>query len=58
MATKGVLKEAIKQLEKTNVSLRIKLSTAKKADRQKILDELARNDSMILDYQFRLGNEK
>jgi hypothetical protein len=38
--------------------LREKLSDAPKADKDKILNEIARNDSMILDYEFRLKNNK
>ena len=58
MATKGVLTEAVKKLEHANMVLREKLSKAQKADKDKILKELARNDSMILDYEFRLKNNK
>jgi hypothetical protein len=57
MATKGLLIQAVKKLEQANMSLREKLSNAPKADKNKILNEIARNDSMILDYQFRLKNE-
>ena len=58
MATNGVLTEAVKKLEHANMVLRVKLSDAPKADKDKILNEIARNDSMILDYEFRLKNNK
>ena len=58
MATKGVLTQAVKKLEHANMILREKLSKAQKADKDKILKELARNDSMIMDYEFRLKNNK
>lgn len=58
MATKGVLTEAVKKLEHANMVLREKLSDAPKADKDKILNEIVRNDSMILDYEFRLKNNK
>jgi len=58
MATKGVLTEAVKKLEHANMVLREKLSDTPKADKDKILNEIARNDSMILDYEFRLKNNK
>ena len=58
MATKGVLTQAVKKLEHANMILREKLSKAPKADKDKILKELARNDSMIMDYEFRLKNNK
>lgn len=58
MATKGVLTEAVKKLEHANMVLREKLSDTPKADKDKILSEIARNDSMILDYEFRLKNNK
>ena len=58
MATKGVLTQAVKKLEHANMILREKLSKAPKADKDKILKELARNDSMIMDYEFRLKNDK
>jgi soluble P-type ATPase len=55
MATKSVLKEAIRKLEITNMNLRKKLSTAPEDKKNKILEELARNDSMILDFNYRLN---
>jgi hypothetical protein len=58
MATKGVLTQAVKKLEHANMILREKLSKAPKVDKDKILNEITRNDSMILDYQFRLKNDK
>ena len=59
MAQKGVLLEAIRKLEINNMLLKKQFrnvscdSTAGK----KILAELARNDSMILDFKFRLEHE-
>jgi hypothetical protein len=58
MATKGVLTQAVKKLEHANMILREKLSKAPKADKDKILNEITRNDSMIMDYEFRLKNNK
>lgn len=58
MATKGVLTQAVKKLEHANMILREKLSKTPKGDKDKILKEIARNDSMIMDYEFRLKNNK
>ena len=57
MATKGVLMEAIRKLEINNMELRKKLSLAQGKDRDAIASKIARNDSMILDFQFRMANE-
>ena len=57
MATKGVLTSAVDKLERANMALRQKLSTVHDKDKENVLKEIARNDSMILDYQFRLKNE-
>ena len=54
MATKGVLETAIKKLEINNMKLREKLSEVKGEKKEKILQEIARNDSMILDFNYRL----
>lgn len=57
MATKGVLMEAIRKLEINNMELRKKLNLAHGKDRDAIASKMARNESMILDFQFRLLNE-
>jgi hypothetical protein len=57
MVTKGVLTGAVDLLERNNMSLRKKLTTVHGKDKEKVLKEIARNESMILDYQFRLKNE-
>ena len=57
MATKGVLKEAIRKLQHANVVLREKAYKAHGKDKTRILSEISRNESMILDYEFRLKNE-
>lgn len=57
MATKGVLMEAIRKLEINNMELRKKLNLAHGKDRDAIASKIARNDSMILDFQFRMINE-
>ena len=55
MATKGVLLEAIRKLEIANMKLREELSTS--SNKKDILAKIARNDSMILDFSYRLTNE-
>lgn len=57
MAAKGVLMEAIRKLEINNMELRKKLNLAHGKDRDAIASKMARNESMILDFQFRLLNE-
>jgi hypothetical protein len=57
MAQKGVLLEAIRKLEVNNMELRKKLSEAANKDKDAILKQITRNNTMILDFQFRLGNE-
>jgi cell division protein FtsB len=57
MATKGVLTCAVDKLEQANLVLRQKLSTLQGKDKENVLKEIARNEAMILDYQFRLKNE-
>lgn len=57
MAQKGVLLEAIRKLEVNNMELRKKLSEAANKDKDVILKQITRNNTMILDFQFRLGNE-
>ena len=58
MATKGVLLEAIRKLEILNEGLRVKLgTTAKGKERDGILGKITRNNTMILDFKYRLENE-
>lgn len=57
MATKGVLMEAIRKLEINNMELRKKLNLTHGKDRDAVASKIARNESMILDFQFRLLNE-
>lgn len=58
MVNKNVLKSAIEILTNTNKSLSDKLKTASnKKEKEKIKNEMARNQSMILDYNFRLNKE-
>lgn len=57
MAQKGVLLEAIRKLEVNNMELRKKLSEAANKNKDAILKQITRNNTMILDFQFRLGNE-
>ena len=57
MAQKGVLLEAIRKLEVNNMELRKKLSEVANKDKDAILKQITRNSTMILDFQFRLGNE-
>ncbi len=59
MASKNVLSEAITKLVSANVVLKEKLRTIsdkKKAD--ECLKEITRNESMILDYKFRLEHDE
>ena len=57
MTTKAVLLEAIRKLEINNMELRKKLSQTHNKDKVDIASKIARNESMILDFQFRLTNE-
>lgn len=58
MVNKNVLKSAIEILTNTNKSLSNKLkATSDKKEKEKIKNEMARNQSMILDYNFRLKKE-
>ena len=57
MAKKSVLEEAIKKLEHSNNVLRQTLHTTHGKEAKAISENIARNDSMILDYQFRLKTE-
>jgi len=57
MASKNVLLEAIRKLEINNMLLREKLSTVKPSDKKNILKNIAKNDSMILDFKYRLDNQ-
>lgn len=57
MATKDVLAEAIEKLKKNTEKLRKKQTSANEDEKLAIEQKIARNESMILDYQFRLKNE-
>ena len=57
MATKDVLAEAIEKLKKNTEKLREKQASANEDEKLTIEQKIARNESMILDYQFRLKNE-
>ena len=57
MATKGVLLEAIRKLEINNMELHKKMSEAHGKEKLEIASKIARNESMILDFQYRLNNE-
>jgi putative cell wall-binding protein len=57
MATKDVLAEAIEKLKKNTEKLRKKQASANEDEKLAIEQKIARNESMILDYQFRLKNE-
>lgn len=59
MANKSVLMSAINLLEKANASLRHKIVVEKMndAETQKIFDQIQKNESMILDYKFRIEYE-
>lgn len=55
MATKSILKEAIKKLEKNNKLMLARLSKTKDENKlNELSNVIARNNSMILDYEFRL----
>ena len=55
MASKNVLSEAIKKLEATNITLLEKINnTSDKKVKENYRKEITRNESMILDYKFRL----
>lgn len=57
MASKTVLTEAINKLIKSNMALRAKISeSADEAAKKEWAKEITRNESMILDYRFRLQN--
>lgn len=58
MATKSILRQSIETLEKTNESLLIKLKNCKDDSRKdEINNEIIRNQSIILDYKFRLEQD-
>ena len=58
MASKNVLREAINKLEAANMTLREKLhETSDKGKKNTIEKEMAKNQAMILDYNFRLEQE-
>lgn len=55
MASKNVLAEAITKLVNANATLREKIHTlSDKKKAEECLKEIKRNESMILDYKFRL----
>ena len=55
MATKGVLLEAIKKLKYNTIVLTAKREKcANKKEVEEIDKQLAQNESMILDYEYRL----
>jgi len=59
MASKNVLSEAITKLVNANVVLREKLHTlSDKNKADECLKEIKRNESMILDYKFRLEHDE
>jgi hypothetical protein len=59
MASKNVLSEAITKLVNANVVLRGKLRTlSDKNKADECLKEITRNESMILDYKFRLEHDE
>lgn len=57
MTHKEVLAEAIEKLKKNTEKLREKQASANEDEKLTIEQKIARNESMILDYQFRLKNE-
>jgi hypothetical protein len=58
MVNKNVLEKAIEVLTNTNSTLTNKLKEiANKKEKEKIKNEIKRNQSMILDYQFRINFE-
>jgi len=58
MASKSVLIKAIEILEKANNTLnRTLLSTDSSSERERISKEITKNESMILDYKFRINHE-
>lgn len=57
MASDLVLKAAIKMLEKQNYDLRTQIHNGW-CNEKSALEKITRNDSMILDYKFRLQNAK
>lgn len=58
MVNKNVLGKAIEVLTNTNSTLTNKLKeTTNKKEKEKIKNEIKRNQSMILDYQFRINFE-
>ena len=59
MASKNVLAEAITKLVNANVILKEKIHTS--SDKKKTdewLKEITRNESMILDYKYRLEHDE
>ena len=59
MASKNVLAEAITKLVNANISLREKIHNASdKNESDKYLKEIAKNESMILDYKYRIDHDE
>ena len=59
MASKNVLAEAITKLVNANATLREKIHTlSDKKKAEECLKEIKRNESMILDYKFRLEHDE
>lgn len=58
MASKNVLSEAINKLVKANTILREKMTkTSKQSEIDKYQKDITKNETMILDYKFRLEND-
>jgi hypothetical protein len=59
MAQKGVLLKAIQKLEYNTMLLNKELANVGRGSKRgkEIVANIARNDSMILDFKFRLTNE-
>lgn len=58
MAKKSVLLEAINQLEKANIALLERIGKSKAKEKAaEYRQQITKNESMILDYKFRLEHE-
>ena len=57
MATKDVLNKAIERLRKNTEVLLEKQSSVSDEEKQAIKKKIARNESMILDYKFRIEKD-
>lgn len=57
MASKNVLSEAINKLVSANAIL-LEKSMKDKANAENYRKEIAKNQSMILDYKYRLGHDE